>query len=112
MAASGILKSALFFLCITLVVLLFMPKDCAKKTAAPLAALRHAKSGGGAKGLPIKTSAPAPASHDVTYPGGLDAARLQYLIEIDGHFEAPRTPTCPKNIGGAPPGAPPPLAAP
>src|ERR1041385_8702824 len=97
MGDSGILKSALFFLCITLVVLLFMPKDCAKKAAAPLAALRHAKSGGGAKGLHIETSTPAPASHDVTYPGGLDAARLQYLIEIDGHFAAPRT-----QIGRAP----------
>src|ERR1043165_451396 len=107
MGDSGILKSALFFLCVTVVVLLFIPKDCAKKAAAPLAALRHTKSGsGGAKGLHIETSTPAPASHDVTYPGGLDAARLQYLIEIDGHFAAPRTLTCAEKIGGPPLGSP------
>ena len=105
MNSSGILKSVLFFLCVTLVVLLVMPKDCAKKAAGPLAALRHSKSGG-TKGLRIETSTPAPASRNLAYPAGLDAARLQYLIEVDGHFAAPLTLTCPKRPGGYPIGSP------
>ena len=105
MNSSGILKSVLFFLCVTLVVLLVMPKDCAKKAAGPLAALRHSRSGA-AKGLRIETSTPAPASRNLAYPAGLDAARLQYLIEVDGHFAAPLTLTCPKRPGGYPLGSP------
>jgi hypothetical protein len=106
MGDSGILKSALFFLCVILVVVLLMPKDCAKKAALPLASLRHAKSGGTSKGLHIETSTPPPSSRSVTYPAGLDAARLQYLVEIDPHFAAPMTLTCPKRPGGYPIGTP------
>ena len=97
MGDSGLLKSALFFLCAVFIIVLFMPKDCAKKAAAPLAALRHSK--GGSKGLHIETSTPAPASGAVAYPAGLDAARLQYLIEINANFAAPKNLTCPKHPG-------------
>lgn len=100
MGDSGLLKTALFFLCVTLVVLLFMPKDCAKRAAAPLSALRRSKTSA-PKGLHIETSTPEPASRNVTYPAGIDAARLQYLIEVDTHFAAPLTLSCPKRIGAA-----------
>ena len=98
MGDSGILKFALFALCIILVVLLFMPKDCAKKAAGPIAALKQSKSGG-TKGLHIESSTPPPESAQVTYPAGIDAARLQYLIEIDSNFAAPKNLTCPKRTG-------------
>lgn len=94
MGDSGILKFALFALCITLVILLFMPKDCAKQAARPLAALQQAKAPK-AKGLQIESSTPPPASEKVSYPAGLDAEHLQYLIEVDTRFSAPKTMLCP-----------------
>ena len=99
MGDSGLLKSVLFFLCVTLVVLLLMPRDCAKKAAVPIAALRRATTPG-QKGLHIETSTPVPKSRQVTYPAGIDAARLQYLIEIDSRFAAQKTMSCPKQSGG------------
>ena len=99
MGNSGLLKSALFFLCVTLVVLLVMPKDCARKAAGPIAALRRATTPR-QKGLHIETSTPAPKWQQVTYPAGIDAARLQYLIEIDSRFAAQKTMSCPKQSGG------------
>lgn len=99
MGDSSLLKSALFFLCVTLVVLLLMPKDCAKKAAGPLAALRRS-SAPAPKGLHIESSTPAPKSHNVTYPAGIDAARLQYLVEVDAHFGEPKTMTLAKQGGG------------
>ena len=95
MGDSGILKFALFALCIILVVLLFMPKDCAKQAARPLAALQKAK-GDKPKGLQIESSTPPPASQRVNYPAGLDAEHLQYMIEVDTRFAAPLTALCPK----------------
>jgi hypothetical protein len=107
MGSSGILKSALFFLCVMLAALLLMPKDCAKNAARPLAALRHAKSGGGtSKGLRIDSSTPPPDARNVAFPAGLDAGRLQYLVEVDPQFSAPKTLTCPKRPGGPPLGSP------
>jgi hypothetical protein len=95
MGDSGILKTALFALCVILVVLLFMPKDCAKQAARPLAALRQAK-GEKPKGLQIESSTPPPASERVAYPAGLDAEHLQYMIEVDTRFAAPKMALCPK----------------
>ena len=106
MGSSGILKSALFFLCVMLAALLLMPKDCARNAARPLAALRHGKSGGTSKGLRIDSSTPPPDARNVTFPAGLDAARLQYLVEVDPQFSAPKTLTCPKRPGGPPLGSP------
>ena len=100
MGDSGLLKSALFFLCLAAVVLLFMPKDCAQKAAQPLAALKRTKTTTAPKGLRIETSTPEPAKHEVPYPAGLDAARLQYLIEIDNRFAAPKMLVCPKQPSG------------
>jgi hypothetical protein len=43
-------------------------------------------------GLVIQSSTPAPAgSANVHYPEGLDAARVQYLVEIEQAFAAPMT---------------------
>jgi hypothetical protein len=63
------------------------------------AALRR-PSAPAAKGLHIKSSTPAPKSHSVAYPAGIDAARLQYLIEVDAHFAEPKTMTLAKQGGG------------
>lgn len=95
MGDSGILKVVLFVLCIALVVLLFMPKDCAKQAARPLEALQRAK-GAKPKGLQIESSTPPPASQRANYPAGLDAEHLQYMIEVDTRFAAPLTALCPK----------------
>lgn len=97
MGDSGLLKSALFFLCVILVALLVMPKDCARRAAGPIGALQRAKSR--PKGLHIETATPPPKSTAVTYPAGIDGARLQYSIEIDSHFAAPMILTCPKRSG-------------
>jgi hypothetical protein len=99
MGDSGLLKSALFFLCLILVVLLFMPKDCAKQVPAKIAAIRHTAPA--PKGLRIETSTPPPAgSREVVYPEGIDAARLQYLIEVDPHFATPKTMVLQKQANG------------
>ena len=99
MGDSGLLKGALFFLCVTLVVVLLMPKDCAQKAAGPLAALRK-PAAPAAKGLHIESSTPAPKSHHVAWPAGIDAARFQYLVEVDAHFAEPKTMTLAKTGGG------------
>lgn len=85
---SSLLKGTLFFLCATLVVLLFMPK-CPPTALAPLHARPATDSA--PKGLRIESGVPAaskPAS--VQYPEGLDAEHLQYMIEIDSRFAAPK----------------------
>jgi len=93
MGDSRILKSALFFLCVILVVVLFMPKNCATQAVRPLAAIRKESK---PKGLQIESSTPPPASERVSYPAGLDAEHLQYLIEVDSRFAAPKSVLCPK----------------
>ena len=101
MGDNSFLKSALIFLSAALVILIFMPKECAKNATAPITALRRAKQPAATKGLHIDSSTPAPNARAVTYPAGLDAARLQYLIEIESHFAAPLVLSCPKRPGGA-----------
>ncbi len=105
MGDSGLLKSALFFLCFTLALLLFMPKDCARRAAAPIAALqKRAKPATTATtppqpGLQIRsTTPPPPAPKTVTWPAGTDASRFQYLLEIEAHFAAPKTLSFPKQV--------------
>ena len=92
---SGTLKTVLFALCAALVILIFMPKDCAKQAAHPIAALKKAKDAK-PKELQIESSTPPPNSRAVAWPAGLDAAQLQYMIEIDARFAAPKTMFCPK----------------
>jgi hypothetical protein len=51
-------------------------------------------------GLIINSNVGAPHRQAVVnYPQGLDAARLQYLVEIDSQFAAPKTMACPKAKG-------------
>ena len=53
-------------------------------------------------GLIINSNvAPPQQQAVVNYPDGLDAARLQYLVEIDPQFAAPKTLPCPKARGQA-----------
>jgi hypothetical protein len=53
-------------------------------------------------GLIINSNVAAPHPRlVVNYPNGLDAARLQYLVEIDPQFAAPKTLPCPKARGQA-----------
>jgi hypothetical protein len=48
-------------------------------------------------GLVINSNVASPNRQAVVnYPEGLDAARIQYLVEIDPQFAAPRTMPCPK----------------
>lgn len=96
MGSSSFLKSALFFLCLSLVVLLAMPKDCAKR-GLPLAAALRRHPAQAQKGLRIETS--TPERREVAWPAGLDAARFQYLVEVDSRFSAPKTANCPKQAG-------------
>jgi len=105
MGDSGLLKTALFFLCFVLALLLFMPKDCAQRAAAPIAALqkRTAKTTTSAapppQGLQIKsTTPPPPATKTPAWPAGVDASRFQYLLEIESHFAAPKTLSFPKQV--------------
>jgi hypothetical protein len=100
---SGFLKTALFALCAALIILIFMPKDCAKQAAHPIEAIKRAKEAK-PKGLQIESSTPPPHSREVAWPAGLDAAQLQYMIEIDARFAAPKTMFCPKQE--RPPGSP------
>jgi hypothetical protein len=94
MGDSSLLKGALVVLCAVLVIVLFMPKECAKN-AIPAGALRPRSEA--PKGLRIESTTPAPKPHgEVTYPVGLDAQRLQYLVEINTAFAAPRNATLPK----------------
>jgi hypothetical protein len=83
---------------LVLIVLFFIivPRMCARavvqvrqqQTAAETAT--HA-------GLQIESSTPAPAeAKGSAFPEGLDAARIQYLVEIDPQFSAPRLATLPR----------------
>jgi hypothetical protein len=102
MGGSNFLRGALFLLVFAMVVLLFLPKDCAKQVPGAVAKLRQ-REPSGSKGLHIETTTPEPSSgakKAVEYPSGLDAARLQYLIELDPHYSTPKTATLLKHPGG------------
>jgi len=86
-----VLKTVAVPLAIALVFLFFIPKTCSKvigskKLRAPVAAASTAA----ATSLHIASESPdAPPSRPVTYPAGLDAQRVQYLIEINERFADP-----------------------
>ncbi|HEV2719386.1 MAG TPA: hypothetical protein VG323_05170 [Thermoanaerobaculia bacterium] len=110
MGDSGLLKTLLFFLCFIMAVLLFMPKDCAQRAAAPIAAMQKrakptttaAATTAPPQGLQIKsTTPPPPAPKTATWPTGVDASRFQYLLEIEAHFAAPKTLSFPKQVVNA-----------
>jgi len=74
---------------IVLVFLLFTPKLCHRAIAE--AEARHAATDGQPSpeshaGLVIESTTPAPKSAELDFPSGLDAARIEYLVEIDEHF--------------------------
>ncbi|MDQ6801347.1 MAG: hypothetical protein M3041_10960 [Acidobacteriota bacterium] len=82
-------------LAIAVIFLVFTPKLCeraivtAKQRQATATVNPVAPS---ASGLVIQSSTPSPGGRaNVRYPAGLDAARIQYLVEIDSTFSAPMT---------------------
>ena len=88
-----------------LVFFIMVPRTCARRRAeeqpvAPAAATPTpaAETGGG--GLRISGSAPPSAATTEGYPDGLDAARVQYLVEINNEFSEPLTSTVPKKWDG------------
>jgi hypothetical protein len=68
---------------IAIVLLVMLPKMCAKTLAVSKARQEEAKK---AAGLHIESS-----QKPVTWPPGLDAERVRYLIEIDSRFSTPYT---------------------
>ena len=87
-----VLKTVAVPLAIAVVFLFFIPKTCSKlvgskKLRAPAATTTAAPTD---TALHITTENPdAPITKAVTYPSGLDAQRLQYLIEINQRFTDP-----------------------
>jgi hypothetical protein len=82
-------------LAIAFIFLVFTPKLCERaivtakqrQAVVPSTASTPAPSG-----LVISSSTPPPVSaSSLRFPGGLDPARVQYLIEIDQTFSAPMT---------------------
>lgn len=85
---------------LALIIIFFfiVPRTCARKPAAEAqtatAETTTASTGGG---LHIEgTPDTPPAATSSTYPEGLDAARIRYLVEVDAQFSAPVTSTLPK----------------
>jgi hypothetical protein len=73
---------------IAIILLVMLPKMCAKTLVVSKARQEEAKK---AAGLHIESS-----QKPVTYPAGLDAERVRYLVEIDSRFSAPYTVHVPK----------------
>jgi hypothetical protein len=80
------------------VVLIANPRTCKRalvRSNAQVIPTSTSESTSG--GLVINSNVPAPHRQTVVnYPEGLDAARIQYLVEIDPQFAAPKTMPCPK----------------
>jgi len=97
-----ILRTLAVPLIVALVFLFLVPRTCQKaigtrKLHLPNAASTAAPSD---TGLHIESTSPdAPPNRPVTYPAGLDAQRVQYLIEIDAHFVEPYKVLLPKPGG-------------
>jgi hypothetical protein len=82
-------------LAIAFIFLVFTPKLCekaivdARKRQSAVTATATAPT---PSGLVISSSTPAPVTAStLRFPAGLDAARIQYLVEIDPAFSAPVT---------------------
>ncbi len=78
-----------------LIIVFFIgPKMCSKKpvTPTPAETATVATTQTTASGLQIVGSPPqSTGAKESTYPEGLDAARIQYLVEIDSQFSEPAT---------------------
>ncbi|MEK6372393.1 MAG: hypothetical protein AABO58_06825 [Acidobacteriota bacterium] len=96
-----ILRTLAVPLIVALVFLFLVPKTCQKaigtrKLRLPTAAASPPSD----TGLHIESVSPdAPSSRPVSYPAGLDAQRVRYLIEIDPHFVEPYKILLPKPGG-------------
>ena len=77
-----ILRTAGIPLVIAVAMLFVVPKMCSK--AMPILKQRQEQAARTASGLHIESSA-----KPVTYPAGLDAERVRYLVEIDTQFSTP-----------------------
>jgi len=73
---------------IAIVLLVMLPKMCAKTLIVSKARQEQAKK---AEGLHIESS-----QKPVTYPAGLDPERVRYLVEVDSRFSTPYTVKVPK----------------
>jgi hypothetical protein len=79
-------------LAIAFIFLVFTPKLCERAIVNARQRQTTATVAPSTSGLVISSSTPAPGNRaDVHYPRGLDAARIQYLIEINQAFSAPMT---------------------
>ncbi len=87
---SRILRTAGIPIVIAIVLLVALPKMCAR--AVVLSRARQEKSAT-ASGLHIESS-----HTPVSFPAGLDAERVRYLVEIDRQFSAPHTAHIPKTL--------------
>ena len=99
-----ILRTVAVPLIIALVLLILVPKTCQKALGSRK--LRRAPAAAETAptdtGLHIESSSPdAPISRPVVFPAGLDAQRVQYLVEIDPRFAEPLVLRIPKP-GGPP----------
>lgn len=88
-----------------LIVIFFFitPRMCARKApAATDQTTTQTTAAASVGGLHIDNAPAAPpAATASTYPEGLDAARIQYLVEIDPVFSAPVTATLSKQYDGS-----------
>jgi len=86
-----ILRTLAVPLIVALVFLFLVPKTCQKAIGTRKLRLPAAKAAAPSDtGLHIESQSPdAPPSRPVSYPAGLDAQRVRYLIEIDSHFAEP-----------------------
>lgn len=93
-----ILRTLAVPLIVALVFLFLVPRTCQKaigtrKLRIPTATATAPSD----TGLHIESVSPdAPASGPVSYPAGLDAQRVRYLVEIDSHFAEPYKVLVPK----------------
>lgn len=71
------------------VFLIVVPRMCAPALIQIKQQKDAVAKGGG--GLQIASSTPEPGRRPVNFPAGLDPVRIQYLLEIDQTFAAPKT---------------------
>lgn len=98
-----ILRTAAVPVGILVVFLVMIPRTCARHRAPEAAATTTADTTSSPSAPPVgaglqianSPSQPAAASNNA-YPDGLDAARVQYLVEINNDFASPYLATLPK----------------
>ena len=96
-----ILRTLAIPLIVALVFLFLVPKTCQKAIGTRKLRLPTATAPAPSDtGLHIESVSPdGPVTGPVSYPAGLDAQRVRYLIEIDSHFAAPYKVLLPKPGG-------------